>query len=90
MEFYIKGAPEKIKKFCKDVPTDFDQVSNRLSIKGYRLLALAYKKLGQSIGDVHQLNRAQFENDLEFVGFLIIENKLKEDTSEIMNELKTA
>ena len=36
------------------------------------------------------LEREQFENDLEFLGFIIFENKLKEATKGVINQLSDA
>lgn len=91
IEYYIKGAPEKIKNICTNLPSNFDQKVNELSIQGFRLLAIGYKKLNEMKEDaIAQSNRAQFENNLQFIGFLIVDNKLKDDTSKVIDELKSA
>jgi len=40
-----KGAPEVIKKFLKDVPTNYDRAYLKYVKEGARVLALAYKNI---------------------------------------------
>ncbi len=86
-----KGAPEEILKICSfcetdDVLTDltsvfqakFDQKYMGLSSEGYRVLAVAYKKVNDNkthyaIGD---------ENDMVFLGFLSFLDPPKESAKE--------
>ena len=39
----LLGSPEKIKSLCINIPKDFDQVLEQYTMKGLRILALAYK-----------------------------------------------
>jgi len=65
-----KGAPEVIKTLLAEVPNSFDQVYLKYSSKGYRVLALAYKKVEEiSMG----LPRKQAESGLTFIGFIVFE-----------------
>ena len=51
-----KGAPEIIKGLLKEVPDKFDIRFRKLSSKGYRVLALAYKDLDEKV-DVYDYTR---------------------------------
>jgi len=73
------------------VPSDYDESLNYYTHKGYRVIACATKyepKL--SWMKVQKLTRAEVESDLEFVGFIIFENKLKPSTSSVISELNQA
>ena len=52
------------------------------------MLALAHKVMEKSFDPVKE--REFYENDLEFNGFMVLENKLKEDTLEEVRILKKA
>lgn len=73
------------------VPSDYDDFLNYYTHKGYRVIACATKyepKL--SWMKVQKLTRAEVESNLEFVGFIIFENKLKPSTSSVISELNQA
>lgn len=57
----------------KSIPTDFQQVLDDLTIKGYRILGFAYKELLENeIGGEDA--RASIEKDLDFAGLLLLVN----------------
>jgi cation-transporting ATPase 13A3/4/5 len=59
-----------------------------LAIKGYRILSLGEKLLGRiDEVDVNKVVRGD-EQGVDFLGFLLLENKLKEDTKECVERLK--
>jgi Mg2+-importing ATPase len=92
-----KGAPEEILKICAYCETDenltdlttvcqgkFEQKYNDLSAEGYRVLAVAYKKVKDdkthySIGD---------ETDMVFLGFLSFLDPPKESAKESIRLLE--
>ncbi|KAJ5584088.1 uncharacterized protein N7459_003888 [Penicillium hispanicum] len=93
VSFFVKGAPESIKDICvpASLPSDYDDFLNHYTHKGYRVIACATKyehKL--SWMKVQKLTRAEAESCLEFVGFIIFENKLKPTTSGVISELNHA
>ena len=56
--------------------------------EGYRVIALATKELeGMTADRVHIVSRGEVESGLTFLGFLIMENKLKKETNAIIKEL---
>lgn len=77
-----KGAPEQIKEMCaaSSLPVSFDAVLKEYAEKGYRILALAK---GDTIG-----SGIDIEKDLNFVGFVMLSNKLKPDSKETLAALK--
>jgi cation-transporting ATPase 13A2 len=59
---------------------------------GYRVIALAGKSLDESISwfQALKLSRENIESDLDFFGFLIMQNMIKPETTPIINELQNA
>ncbi|KAJ2036549.1 hypothetical protein H4S03_003570 [Coemansia sp. S3946] len=91
-EVYVKGAPEVVRTLCipTSVPADYDQVLNKYTQHGYRVIALAGKILQQSWRDAATLDRASVECNLSFMGFLVFENRLKPATQGVLEELREA
>ena len=58
-----------------------------LTMRGFRVVACAYKEI-QDIGYTMNLTREEIEYEVEFVGFLILENPLKDDSIEVATRLK--
>lgn len=94
MKVFAKGAPEKIQSLCQpnSIPADFYDVLHNYTSKGYRVLALAHKKLLSKIKwmDVERMKRAEIETELIFDGFLILLNCLKPETTKVIEELHEA
>ncbi|KAJ5081402.1 hypothetical protein NUU61_009666 [Penicillium alfredii] len=91
--FYVKGAPESVRDICvpESLPFDYDELLNHYTHKGYRVIACAAKyERKLSWMKVQKMTRAEAECDLEFVGFIIFENKLKPSTSQVISELNHA
>ncbi|RNA15084.1 putative cation-transporting ATPase 13A3 isoform X2 [Brachionus plicatilis] len=94
MHVYSKGAPEKIADLCnKDtLPHNYFDMLKIYTANGYRVIALAGKKLDESVSWANslKLTRDAVEKDLEFYGLLIMQNKIKPETTPVINELKSA
>ncbi|XP_053316354.1 probable cation-transporting ATPase 13A4 [Spea bombifrons] len=90
---YMKGAPEMVTKFCKaeSVPKGFTSELQFYTMKGFRVIGLAYKTLKgyKTEGDSNFI-REEVESDLEFLGLLILENRLKPETKPVLQELSCA
>ncbi|XP_007946210.1 probable cation-transporting ATPase 13A4 [Orycteropus afer afer] len=88
---FMKGAPEKVASFCQPetVPTSFVGELQIYTMQGFRVIALAYKKL-ESDHHITALTREKVETDLIFLGFMILENRLKEETKPVLEELISA
>ncbi|XP_054441113.1 probable cation-transporting ATPase 13A4 [Pteronotus mesoamericanus] len=88
---FMKGAPETVASFCQPetIPTTFASELQIYTTQGFRVIALAYKKLEM---DHHAtaLMRDKVESDLIFLGLLILENQLKEETKPVLEELISA
>lgn len=93
VSIYVKGAPEVMKDICTDVsiPSDFDDLLSYYTHKGYRVIACATKYISRmKWSQIQNMDRTEAESRLQLTGFIIFENKLKEITTEIIEELNAA
>jgi len=89
-QVYVKGAPEVIGSLCHrdSFPAHYEESLDRWTRGGYRVLALAGKRLeGQRWETIHSKKREDVECDLTFLGLLIFENRLKEGSKETIRLL---
>ncbi|KAM4043772.1 putative cation-transporting ATPase 13A4 [Anomaloglossus baeobatrachus] len=94
-EFFIfmKGAPEMVEQFCTPdtVPINYRKELEHYTLQGFRVIALAYKQLDtNNAQSIESLEREEVECDLVFLGFLVMENKLKPETKPVLQELTEA
>ncbi|PIN91807.1 hypothetical protein AB205_0172520 [Aquarana catesbeiana] len=90
---YMKGAPEMVIQFCREdsVPKGFSSELQFYTMKGFRVIGLAYKVLEEvKPRSNSSFIREDVESDLEFLGLLILENKLKPETKPVLQELSAA
>ncbi|XP_066457981.1 probable cation-transporting ATPase 13A5 isoform X2 [Eleutherodactylus coqui] len=90
---YMKGAPEMVASFCRQetVPEEFSAVLENYTFQGLRVIGVAYKILkNANRDDLESIEREQIESDMEFLGLLILENRLKPETKPVLEELNTA
>lgn len=88
---FSKGSSEKIKSLCdpKTIPPDHDEVLSYYTYQGMRVISIAYKYLpGVQKSVIMDMKRNEAEQGLTFLGFLILQNNLKEDTTMAINQLK--
>ncbi|CEJ54745.1 Putative P-type ATPase [Penicillium brasilianum] len=93
VNFFVKGAPESIKDICipESLPSDYDELLNYYTHKGYRVIACATRyERKLSWMKVQKMTRTEAESNLEFAGFIIFENKLKSTTTQVISELNQA
>ncbi|KAG8515841.1 putative cation-transporting ATPase 13A4, partial [Galemys pyrenaicus] len=88
---FMKGSPERVVSFCQPetVPTSFVSELQIYTTQGFRVIALAYKEL-ETDHYTTSLTRDKVESDLIFLGLLILENRLKEETKPVLEELISA
>ncbi|KAI1138954.1 hypothetical protein F5Y05DRAFT_383131 [Hypoxylon sp. FL0543] len=87
---YVKGAPECMRDICRpeSFPNDYDELLSYYTHKGYRVIACATKHIKKlSWVKSQKIKRDEVEKDLDFVGFIIFENKLKPTTAAVLKEL---
>ncbi|XP_055621332.1 polyamine-transporting ATPase 13A3 [Toxorhynchites rutilus septentrionalis] len=91
---YVKGSPEMISTLCKpeSIPEDFTAKLGFYAQQGYRIIAIAYKSLDKKMNysKIQKVSREKIECDLKFLGFVILENRLKADTEEVIDSLNAA
>lgn len=79
----MKGAPEVVKEYLKNVPENYD-IYNHYANQGFRVIAVAHKKC-KKIPSMES-----FENDLDFIGFILYECKIKQGSTKCIKELKSS
>ncbi|XP_065319857.1 polyamine-transporting ATPase 13A3-like isoform X2 [Gordionus sp. m RMFG-2023] len=93
-DLFTKGAPEKILSLCQPetVPDNYLDVLKTYTMKGFRVIAMAHKKLDKKLTWHHaqKTKREDLEKDLTFLGFLIMKNALKPNTTQVIRELLSA
>ena len=91
-KIFCKGSPEKLKELCmpETIPSNFNDTLNKYAIKGFRILALAFKTIKMSYVQSQQITREKAESKMIFLGLLIVQNKLKEETKPTLNILEQA
>lgn len=73
------------------VPSDYEELLGQYTHKGYRVIACATKyKHKLNWMRVQKMTRSEAESGLEFVGFIVFENKLKPSTVGVISELNRA
>ncbi|TPP55946.1 Cation-transporting ATPase [Fasciola gigantica] len=89
---YTKGAPETIEFLCRPdtVPSNFHSVLLEYTRAGYRVLALAWRPLKVTYARAIKIRRERVEQDLSFLGLLIMENRLKPETAAVIEALRDA
>lgn len=70
---------------------DYDELLSFYTHRGFRVIALATKHI-QNLDKktVQTMLRSDAESDLDFIGFIIFENKLKLASAAVINELNEA
>jgi len=92
---FCKGSPEMIQKLCQpeSIPIDFTSVLEKYAGHGFRILAMASKVILPPMAKaakINKMNREQVESDLNFLGLVILENRLKAASVGVLNELRGA
>ncbi|KAM9790632.1 polyamine-transporting ATPase 13A3-like isoform 1-T1 [Syngnathus typhle] len=94
LEVYLKGAPETVANLCKPqtVPQNFIETLETYTRHGLRVIALAHHQLESELSwsKLQSLSREQIETDMDFLGLIIMQNKIKEQTAVALLELRRA
>lgn len=91
-EYYSKGSPEMILNFVKkeSVPKDFHPILESYTQEGFRVIAIAHKELKMSYTKVNKVQRDVIEKDMTFLGLIVLENRLKPETTPCVQTLNNA
>ncbi|CCW65379.1 unnamed protein product [Phytomonas sp. EM1] len=86
-----KGSPETIASLCHSVPSDLLKVAEQTASKGYRVIALGYRRLTDEEirfkDGVAALKRDDVEKGLSFAGLAVYVCPLKKDACETIKNL---
>uniref|UniRef100_A0A8C5DUM5 P-type ATPase A domain-containing protein n=1 Tax=Gouania willdenowi TaxID=441366 RepID=A0A8C5DUM5_GOUWI len=88
---FIKGAPETVAGLCRPetVPPQFSSQLRHFSSEGLRVLAVAYKPLDVNSVCLSVL-REEVEEDMQFLGLLMMKNLVKQESPKVMDILRVA
>jgi len=81
-----KGAPEVVKALLADAPPGYDAAYRAHARRGFRVLALASKRLASAPSAAPP--RAQAESGLVLRGFLVFASPLKPSTAAVISQLQ--
>uniref|UniRef100_A0AC35U560 Cation-transporting ATPase n=1 Tax=Rhabditophanes sp. KR3021 TaxID=114890 RepID=A0AC35U560_9BILA len=86
---YVKGAPEMVASLCdpSSIPQNYIEVVNQYAQKGMRLIAVAYKTLDISYTKAQKIPRAEIECNLTMLGLICMDNRIKEQSPIVIDEL---
>lgn len=83
-----KGSPEAIGKLLAEKPKDYDETAKLLAKRGYRVIALGYKRLSrhEDVEDAKD-KRATCEKGIAFAGFIAFTCRVRKDTKRVLARL---
>lgn len=86
---YAKGSPEAIRKICapSSLLANFDEMAAEAARNGIYQLAIATSSF-KCDKDISDVKREDIETNLNFLGFISFQNKMKEDTPVVVAELR--
>uniref|UniRef100_A0A1B6M5K1 Cation-transporting ATPase n=1 Tax=Graphocephala atropunctata TaxID=36148 RepID=A0A1B6M5K1_9HEMI len=93
LTIYCKGSPEAIQSLSKPntVPQNIVSTLQEYTEQGYRVIAVGYRILDEvDYVHVQKLRRSEVERDFEFIGLIVMENRLKPQTTGVISMLKGA
>ncbi|EFX85022.1 hypothetical protein DAPPUDRAFT_314488 [Daphnia pulex] len=93
MHFFCKGSPEMIQSLSmpETIPENYNQLLETYTKQGFRVIALAHRLVeSQSINKLQKVQREDLEHELTFLGLVVLENRLKPDTADVLRELSSA
>lgn len=93
IQVYVKGAPEIMSEVCdpSTFPDDYDELLHYHTHRGYRVIACATKTYPDiTTQEARSLKRSEVESGLQFMGFIVFENKLKPSTTGVIEQLNDA
>ncbi|KJE95551.1 ATPase type 13A2 isoform 3, variant [Capsaspora owczarzaki ATCC 30864] len=93
MAVYVKGSPEMLRELCNpaSIPADYNEKLSAYTHQGYRVLAIGYRSLPKyNWLKAQRVTREEVESDLTMLGLLIMQNRLKPETTPVIDQLLDA
>ncbi|KAL1132364.1 hypothetical protein AAG570_010319 [Ranatra chinensis] len=94
MTLYTKGAPEKIQNMClpETVPDNMSATLSYYTSAGFRVIAIAYRDLPKKFRwtQAQRATREQVEENMTFLGLLLMQNTLKPQSAPVIRQLQSA
>ncbi|XP_015598277.1 probable cation-transporting ATPase 13A3 [Cephus cinctus] len=89
---YTKGSPEMILSLSRPetIPRNISMILHKYTKQGYRVIAMGRTDVDYTYSKIQRMPREMIEQNLEFLGLVILENRLKEPTINVIRELKEA
>ena len=88
---FVKGSPEMIASLCQKntLPSNFNDVLKEYAQEGYRVIAIGHKLMNESFKkeSAGTYKHEEIESDLQFLGLLVMENKLKPESTPALKTL---
>jgi magnesium-transporting ATPase (P-type) len=84
----VKGSGDKVCNMC-EVPTSYHETLGKFSRIGFYQIAVAWKNI-ESMDEAIHVARDDIEKDLTFIGVLSFENRLREKTTQVINNLRSS
>ena len=92
--FHVKGAPEIVSTLCNPatLPANLNQILDQYAQVGLRVLACASGPVPDSLTKetLETMNISDLEHNLQFLGIVVLQNKLKEESAGAIAMLKKA
>ncbi|DAZ98290.1 TPA: hypothetical protein N0F65_008876 [Lagenidium giganteum] len=87
---FCKGSYEKIKDIAtsSSLPNDYTLQAEKLAKDGCYVLGVAFKEISGSDTELLHQSRDEIENGLCLLGLIMFQNELKEDSANVISELK--
>ena len=81
-----------IESLCDgDVPPEISLQLKTYAEKGYRVIALAKKDLlSATYRKTQRMERSEVESDMQFLGLIVMENRIKTETVPVITQLQNA
>jgi cation-transporting ATPase 13A2 len=92
-EIFTKGSPEMIISLSRPetVPNGILDRLKEYTVQGYRVIGMGTKTItNMPFHKIPKLQREDVECDLEFVGLIVLENRLKPQTGAVIETLQNA
>jgi cation-transporting ATPase 13A3/4/5 len=90
---FVKGSPEMMETLCvaSSIPADYKSVLAHFAHQGYRVIAIGRKTVPSDLPLMDKPDlRLLVEKELQFLGLVLLENKVKEESEPTLQILRKA